>query len=113
MTHLDNVQALCDKHGLPNPIPPERLWAQRVEFLDSGCSALAIIDGTPMNCASRLLLQELSEKYGNPIIVTEAVRQELKSYFGERWDGDWSPDRRPMMHWLNDIFTSGIMVHPD
>ena len=113
MTHTDNVAALAAKHGLPNPIPHERLWATRIEFRDSVGRTLATIDGTPMNCASRLLLQDLSEEFGGPIPSNGQVRQRLKEYFAERWDYEWSPEHRPMMFWLDSIDTAEILVHKD
>lgn len=111
MAHIENVAALAAKHGLPNPIPHERLWAKCVEFVDTQGRTLAVIVGTPMNCASRLLIQDLSEEYGGPIPLRSQVRERLKEYFAERWDYDWSRERRPMMFWLDDLYTTKIVVH--
>lgn len=113
MTHSDNVAALAAKHDLPNPIPHERLWAKRIEFRDPVRRTLAVIDGTPMNCASRLLLQDLSQECGGAIPMNGQVRQRLKEYFAERWDNNWGPEHRPMMFWFNDIDVAEILVHRD
>lgn len=111
MAHKDNVDALAAKHGLPNPIPHERLKVKRVEFQDTFRETLAIIDGTPMNCASRLWVQDMANDLGHSFSLSLIVRDDLREFFAERWDGDWTLEHRPMMYWFNEAHY--VVAHYD
>ena len=113
MPHAQKVAELAAKYGLPSKIPEDELWATRIEFLDAQGNTLAIIEGTPMNCASRLLIQSLSEEFDGLISLTHTVRRRVEDYFAERWDHDWSPNHRPMLYWLDDRGTATIVAHGD
>jgi hypothetical protein len=80
-----NVQAMCDRLGLPNPIREEDLMVTRLSFF----SRLSVIhiDGTDMNRAGRLFFQEhfSEKKYPGTIQLTEPLRLAAADFFAENW----------------------------
>ncbi len=95
MTYHENVQAMCIKHRIPNPIREEDLMVATVSFLVDG--SWIRIEGTPMNRAGRLFFQDFVRKLANEnaTVLTKnsrskrgsTVRAQLaaKWHFAENW----------------------------
>ena len=92
MSYRDNVQALCDEHGIDNkPIKEEDLVVKSLRFWVDGTGLF--IPGTDMNRAGRLFFQA----HLPPGQVTVCLKNEVtnepsvfcnlaKSHFAEYWD---------------------------
>jgi hypothetical protein len=80
-----NVQALCERLGLPNPIREEDLMIARLSFYSR--FSVIHIDATEMNRAGRLFFQERfkEQKYQGSIQLTTPLRQEAAEFFAENW----------------------------
>lgn len=82
-----NVQAMCDRLGLPNPIREEDVALDRMIFY-TGNTAVYTIHGTEMNRAGRMFLQEKfsGEGYrsGN-VFLSEKFSEVAAIHFAELW----------------------------
>ena len=96
MTYRENVQTMCSKHRISNPIREEDLTIAAVSFLVDG--NWIRIDGTEMNRAGRLFFQDFVRKLTNEnaTVLTKngqskrgsTVRAQLaaKWHFAENWE---------------------------
>ncbi len=80
-----NVQAMCDRLGLANPIQEKDLSIARISFYS--WFSVIHIDGTDMNRSGRLFFQERfgEKKYTGTIQITETLRLEASKFFAENW----------------------------
>jgi hypothetical protein len=99
MTYRDNVQALCDARGIPNPIQESNLHILSLEFYGylEGCQT--VIEATDMNRASRLFIQSAAELFDDShlyhhaerrrdrqkLILTSSFKLLASIYFAELW----------------------------
>lgn len=100
MAHRDMVSALALKYDIDNPLRDDQLRVEAVEFLDEAGERLDLIEGTPQNRASRLWVQDKALEIDITFPMTDQIREDVRKYFAERWDGDWSITYRKMMFWL-------------
>lgn len=95
MTYRENVQAMCDKLGIANPIREEDLTVKAVSFLVYG--DWVRIEGTDMNRAGRLFIQFHVEKFrgGMAFVIvqghagvmgsTQMYQRWAEKHFDEIW----------------------------
>lgn len=83
--YLKNVQAMCDRLGLPNPINEDDLQIKSISFYTA--TRVNWIEGTDMNRAGRLFFQEQMgvSRSSGPIAITESLRASAASFFAENW----------------------------
>jgi hypothetical protein len=94
VAYRDNVQKLCDRLGLINPIHEEDLTIAKVTFVTS--QTTYEVPGTHMNRAGRLFLQSHAD--GALGIQMRPLRAEAEQFFTPTlWD-DCSPEHRGLIH---------------
>ena len=100
MAYRDNVQTLCDKLGLPNPICEEDLEISMLTFRDNregpGRLKFYDVEANDMNRAGRLFLQS-SPAFTSENFYLGAMRREAAEFFTPAlWD-DCSSEKRPLV----------------
>lgn len=82
-----NVQAMCDRLGLPNPVREDDVFIDRIIFYFRN-TAVATVHGTKMNQAGRLFLQE---KFSGPgyradkVSISKKFNEIAAAHFAELW----------------------------
>lgn len=79
MPYRDNVDLLCAKMGVSNPVREEDLKIERFYFLNRDNSLLTIIERTPMNRAGRLFIEFL---FNHSLVSYRLIQDAEKSGFG-------------------------------
>ena len=88
MTYRSNVQAMCDRLKLPNPISEDDVKINRILFYQPG-SKFIMICGDEMNRAGRLFFQE---KFSGPdfrvnsVDISTEFKESAALHFAELWD---------------------------
>ena len=88
MSYRDNVQALCDRLGLPNPIREEDVLISSVRLLVTRQKA-KMISLTNMNRAGMVFLQEQFSVGGlqiESVGIGETFKKRAREHFAELWD---------------------------
>lgn len=96
MAYKDNVQSLCDRYGLVNPIREEDLTISRLTFCSSkDPSKTHEVEATDMNRAGRLFVQ--FETDSPHTLSLESIRTKAAEFFtSELWD-DCSLEKRALI----------------
>jgi hypothetical protein len=103
--YRQNVQRLCEKLGVPNPIPEEVLTIEALIFGDvPGFDGVFRVEATDMNRAGRLFYQHILAGNGatttRPIVwftLNPIILQQAQNFFtSELWD-DCGPDKRTLV----------------
>ena len=87
MAYRDNVQAMCDRLGLPNPICEDDVKISGILFYQAG-SKYIMIRGDKMNKAGRVFFQE---KFSGPdfrvnsVDISTKFKEAAALHFAELW----------------------------
>lgn len=81
-----NVQAMCDRLGLPNPIQENDIVIQAITFYSKDQEKR--IEGTDMNCAGRLFFQDrlLPNRYKSRLAIDSLLIKAAQNFFAENWN---------------------------
>jgi hypothetical protein len=79
-----NVQALCDKLGIPNPIQEEDVKIFSLKIYQITSSVPIEIVGTEKNRASRVFLQEEFQNAKEGLLLS-AFKSKAADFFAEFW----------------------------
>ncbi len=94
MGYRENVQALCEKLGIPNPIREEDLLISAISFYIE--DEPLRIEGTEMNRAGRLFFQQLSQGVVDFHVPQPWDIAAAEKFFAENWI-DAETVGRPML----------------
>ena len=108
--YRSNVQALCDKLKLPNPVREEDIRIESVKFfnhLQIGPKTISV-QGSEMNRAGRLFIQTVIT--GDRGFIDQNLQVRAQRFFTpELWD-DCGPEKRPLVfgfkisNWIEIFF---------
>lgn len=83
MAYRDNVQALCDKRRVPNPIREIDLGIAAINFMSTRTGTEVRISATDMNRGARLFFEDAFPENETEIEIDDALRARAKEYFAE------------------------------
>ena len=96
MAYRDNVQALCDKHEIPNPIQEKDLDIAAINFMHTGTGGQIRIPATDMNRGARLFFEDIFPHEDEEIQIDDALCERVKEYFAELYS-DVGEGKRPLL----------------
>jgi hypothetical protein len=119
MAYRDNVQALCDTLGIPNPVREEDLSIQSVLFHGvMGFPNGFRVDATEMNRAGRLYLEQMMRGHAPNHLPrlnhsTLVWKERYAEFFTLNLWNDCGPERRTLVYGMKLCRYATVTYKPE